>query len=94
MILAAESFSGLRPVLEAAGVRYALGPEQFLLTDPEEARAAIDRGRPFNVICMPMAFQFDFFPARAFPPGKKRGKAAGRGVAATGVRDRADALPT
>ena len=37
--------------------------------DPAEARTAIDRGMPFNVIHMPMAFKFDFFPARAFPLG-------------------------
>jgi hypothetical protein len=35
--------------------------------DPEEARNAIRIGRPFNVIYMPMAFKFDFFPSRAFP---------------------------
>ena len=37
--------------------------------DLEEARSAIRTGRPFNVIYMPMAFKFDFFPARAFPLG-------------------------
>lgn len=43
-------------------------PETFF-ADPEEARNAIHLGRPFNVIYMPMAFKFDFFPARAFPLG-------------------------
>ena len=43
-------------------------PETFF-ADPEEARKAIHLGRPFNVIYMPMAFKFDFFPARAFPLG-------------------------
>jgi hypothetical protein len=38
-------------------------------SDLEEARNAIRQGRPFNVIYMPMAFKFDFFPARAFPLG-------------------------
>ncbi len=37
--------------------------------DPEEAREALRLGRPFNVIYMPMAFKFDFFPAGAFPLG-------------------------
>jgi hypothetical protein len=43
-------------------------PETFF-ADPEEARKAIRLGRPFNVIYMPTAFKFDFFPARAFPLG-------------------------
>ena len=43
-------------------------PETFF-SDPEEARSAVRLGRPFNVIYMPMAFKFDFFPARAFPLG-------------------------
>jgi hypothetical protein len=43
-------------------------PETFF-ADPREARNAIRLGRPFNVIYMPMAFKFDFFPARAFPLG-------------------------
>jgi len=37
--------------------------------DPDEALSAIHRGRPFNVIYMPLAFKFDFFPARAFSLG-------------------------
>ena len=37
--------------------------------DPVEARSALRLGRAFNVIYMPMAFKFDFFPARAFPLG-------------------------
>jgi hypothetical protein len=37
--------------------------------DPAEARNATHLGRPFNVIYMPMAFKFDFFPASAFPLG-------------------------
>jgi hypothetical protein len=37
--------------------------------DPPEALDAIRFGRPFNVIYMPMAFKFDFFPAGAFPLG-------------------------
>jgi hypothetical protein len=43
-------------------------PETFF-SDPEEIRSAIRLGRPFNVIYMPMAFKFDFFPAGAFPLG-------------------------
>ena len=38
-------------------------------SDPQEALNAIHLGRPFNVIHMPMAFKFDFFPATAFPLG-------------------------
>lgn len=45
-------------------------PEAFF-ADPEEARSAFQRGAPFNVIYMPMAFKFDFFCARAFPLGEK-----------------------
>ena len=37
--------------------------------DFDEARKSILAGQPFNVIYMPMAFKFDFFPARAFPLG-------------------------
>lgn len=37
--------------------------------DPDEILSAIRDGRPFNVIYMPMAFKFDFFPAAAFPLG-------------------------
>jgi hypothetical protein len=43
-------------------------PKTFF-ADREEARNAIRLGRPFNLIYMPMAFKFDFFPARAFPLG-------------------------
>lgn len=43
-------------------------PETFF-SDLDEARKAVRSGRPFNVICMPIAFKFDFFPARAFPLG-------------------------
>ena len=43
-------------------------PETFY-ADPEQARAALGLGRPFNVIYMPTAFKFDFFSARAFPLG-------------------------
>ena len=44
-----------------------LPPEFF--ADRDEARNAIRLGRPFNVIYMPTAFKFDFFPARAFSLG-------------------------
>jgi hypothetical protein len=37
--------------------------------DREEAKSAIRFGRAFNVIYMPMAFKFDFFPAAAFALG-------------------------
>jgi hypothetical protein len=37
--------------------------------DREEAISAIRFGIAFNVIYMPMAFKFDFFPAAAFPLG-------------------------
>ncbi len=43
-------------------------PKTFY-ADQEEGLSAIRFGRPFNVIYMPMAFKFDFFPARAFPLG-------------------------
>ena len=43
-------------------------PNTFYV-DPAEARTAIRLGRPFNMIYMPLAFKFDFFPARAFPLG-------------------------
>jgi hypothetical protein len=43
-------------------------PESFF-ADPEEAENALRRGRPFNIIFMPLAFKFDFFPARAFALG-------------------------
>jgi len=43
-------------------------PKTFF-ADQDEARNAILQGRPFNAIYMPMAFKFDFFPARAFPLG-------------------------
>jgi hypothetical protein len=37
--------------------------------DREEAQEALERGVSFNVIYMPLAFKFDFFPANAFPLG-------------------------
>lgn len=43
-------------------------PDTFY-RDVEEALAAIHRGRSFNVVHMPMAFKFDFFPAAAFVIG-------------------------
>jgi hypothetical protein len=43
-------------------------PRTFYV-DPEKALEAMRGGRPFNVIHMPMAFKFDFFPASAFPLG-------------------------
>jgi hypothetical protein len=43
-------------------------PKTFY-ADREEAHDAVRLGRPFNVIYTPMAFKFDFFPARAFPLG-------------------------
>lgn len=45
-------------------------PSTFL-ADSDEATDAVRRGRPFNVIYMPAAFKFDFFPAHAFPLGRK-----------------------
>ena len=42
---------------------------QAFYADPEDARQAVALGRPFNVIYIPMAFKFDFFPAGAFPLG-------------------------
>lgn len=38
-------------------------------SDEQEALKALRLGRPFNVIFMPMAYKFDFFPAHAFPLG-------------------------
>ena len=43
-------------------------PKTFY-ADPAEARNAVHLGTTFNVIYMPMAFKFDFFPASAFPLG-------------------------
>ncbi|MCU1328140.1 MAG: hypothetical protein JWN34_3510 [Bryobacterales bacterium] len=43
-------------------------PDAFF-ADADEAQVAIRAGRPFNVIYMPMAFKFDFFPAGAFALG-------------------------
>lgn len=43
-------------------------PKTFY-TDDEQALMALRGGRPFNVLYMPMAFKFDFFPAAAFPLG-------------------------
>ena len=43
-------------------------PDSFYV-DAEEALAAIRHGRSFNVIHIPMAFKFDFFPAGAFTLG-------------------------
>lgn len=37
--------------------------------DPDEALHSLQRGRSFNVIYMPAAFKFDFFPASGFPLG-------------------------
>jgi hypothetical protein len=45
-------------------------PETFF-ADREEARDSLRIGRSFNVIHMPMAFKFDFFPASAFPLGEQ-----------------------
>lgn len=43
-------------------------PKTFY-ADEEETFDALRGGRPFNVLYMPMAFKFDFFPATAFPLG-------------------------
>lgn len=43
-------------------------PKTFY-ADPQEALQSLRLGRSFNVIYMPMAFKFDFFPARSFPIG-------------------------
>ncbi len=45
-------------------------PETFY-ADVEEARRAIGRGRPFNVIHIPTALKFDLFPSAAFPLGNE-----------------------
>jgi hypothetical protein len=49
--------------------RFLAGLPETFFADPEEIRRSILAGRPFNVIYMPMAFKFDFFPASAFPLG-------------------------
>jgi hypothetical protein len=49
--------------------RFLRGLPETFFADPEEAGNAIRLGRPFNVIHIPLAFKFDFFPARAFPLG-------------------------
>jgi len=61
-ILADFTLANLAPFL-------AVLPPEFL-ADPDEAAAAVRQGRPFNVIYMPAAFKFDFFPAHAFPLGR------------------------
>jgi hypothetical protein len=43
-------------------------PKTFY-ADLEEAQMSIRLGRSFNVICIPIAFKFDLYPARAFPLG-------------------------
>jgi hypothetical protein len=43
-------------------------PETFYV-DAEDALAAFNRGRPFNVIHMRTVLKFDLFPSRAFPLG-------------------------
>ncbi|HTU48538.1 MAG TPA: hypothetical protein VMF91_25980 [Bryobacteraceae bacterium] len=43
-------------------------PDSFYL-DAEDALIAVRLGRPFNVIHMPTAFKFDFFPAAGFTLG-------------------------
>jgi hypothetical protein len=43
-------------------------PESFY-AESQEAHAAVRLGRSFNVIFMPTAFKFDFFPARSYPLG-------------------------
>jgi hypothetical protein len=43
-------------------------PDTFY-ADAEDALSAIRHGRSFNVIYMPIAFKFDFFPAAAFAIG-------------------------
>ena len=53
---------------ETLGLLIAPLPKAFY-ADEEEARNALRVGSPFNVIYMPIAFKFDFFPARAFPLG-------------------------
>ncbi len=45
-------------------------PKSFF-ADQDEAEAAVRQGRPFNVIYMPLAFKFDFFPAAAFALGRQ-----------------------
>jgi len=45
-------------------------PESFYV-DAEDALTAICLGRPFNVVHMPTAFKFDFFPAAAFALGRE-----------------------
>lgn len=60
-ILADLSFANLDRFLGSLPATY--------YVDAEEARAAIRRGGPFNVIYMPTALKFDLFPARAFPLG-------------------------
>ena len=54
--------------LENAGRFLADLPATFF-ADPEEIIGSIRGGRPFNVIYIPMAFKFDFFPAASFPLG-------------------------
>jgi hypothetical protein len=45
-------------------------PDTFYF-DADEALAAIRRGGAFNVIYMPTAFKFDFFPAAGFALGRQ-----------------------
>lgn len=58
----ADAFEPLRFALERAGIRYAVGGSwaSTAFGDVEEALNAIRRGKPFNLIHIPMAFKFDF----------------------------------
>lgn len=49
--------------------RFLGGLSREFFVDPQEARAALRLGRPFNVVYMPSPLKFDLFPARAFPLG-------------------------
>jgi hypothetical protein len=51
--------------------RFIKGLPATYYADLDEARRALRFGRSFNVIYMPMAFKFDFFPAAAFPLGRQ-----------------------
>jgi hypothetical protein len=46
-------------------------PDDTFYVDADEARTAIRSRRSFNVIHMPTAFKFDFFPAAGFALGRK-----------------------
>jgi hypothetical protein len=70
--------------------RFLQGLTEEFYADAEDARRAIQFGRPFNTIHMPSVLKFDIFPARAFPLGLQELDRAieveGSGLSAEAIR--------